>query len=130
MKKCIIILLIFNFLNTDSKSQVIFGSYSDLKFIHPHSVKHNHNQISKSDNEIQVVFSALFLFYKSFISSQDQISCGFTPSCSEYGLISVKKLGPIKGMLNTFDRLQRCNGLSPEHYEIHFKTNLLYDPVE
>lgn len=80
-------------------------------------------------NELQMLFSGLFLVYKSFISSQDAVSCTFIPSCSEYGMQSIKKLGMARGLMNTFDRLTRCNGLSPEKYSIDPKTHLLLDPL-
>jgi hypothetical protein len=66
----------------------------------------NHFEIaSNNSNGIKFVFSAFFIFYKEFISSQDRPSCNFTPSCSEYALISIKKKGVILGVLSTFDRL-------------------------
>lgn len=81
-------------------------------------------------NEVEFVFSGLFLTYKYFISSQDVISCVFYPSCSVYAIQSVQKKGLVIGMLAAFDRLTRCNGLSPENYEIQKDTYLFYDPVE
>jgi uncharacterized protein len=83
-----------------------------------------------SNNELQAVFSGLFLFYKSFLSSQDAISCVFYPSCSVYGFQTVKKHGVIIGMLDTLDRLSRCHALSPENYDIQPETHLFYDPVQ
>ena len=71
----------------------------------------------------------LFSFYKRFISSQDSGNCNFYPSCSVYGTQSFQKLGFLKGFLNTFDRLIRCNGLNRSDYPIHQISNLLYDPV-
>jgi len=87
-----------------------------------------YTEASNNKNEIQFVFSSLFLFYKSFISSQDNSRCNFTPSCSEYALQSIKKFGFFKGSLNALDRLSRCNGLAPEQYEIDPHTHLLIDP--
>ncbi len=84
----------------------------------------------ENTNEIQMLFSGLFLFYKHFISSQDGMSCTFTPSCSEYGMEAVKKQGLVAGAINTLDRLTRCNGLSPGKYPLHPDTHLFYDPVE
>lgn len=78
-------------------------------------------------NELQIIFSGLFLFYKFAISSQDSNKCSFHPSCSEYGLLAVKKYGTIFGMLATLDRLQRCNGLSPELYEVDQQKMILID---
>ena len=80
-------------------------------------------------NELKFVASSLFLVYKEFISSQDVISCVFHPSCSEFAILAVQKQGVI-GAFNAFDRLTRCNGLSPEHYPMYKETNLFYDPVE
>ena len=50
----------------------------------------------QNPNELQMILSGLFLTYKTLISSQDQVKCVFTPSCSEYGLMAVKKFGIIK----------------------------------
>jgi uncharacterized protein len=80
-------------------------------------------------NELKFIATSLFLVYKEFISSQDYISCVFHPSCSEYAIQAVQKQGFI-GIFNTFDRLTRCNALSPEHYEMYKDTPLFYDPVE
>ena len=75
-----------------------------------------------------MAFSSLFLVYKTFFSSQDLSVCTFTPSCSEFGILAVKQFGVVKGGIMTMDRLSRCNGLSPENYEIDKKTMLLKDP--
>jgi putative component of membrane protein insertase Oxa1/YidC/SpoIIIJ protein YidD len=91
--------------------------------------KHQHKyEVAKENtNELQSLFSGLFLLYKYTFSSQDLNKCNFTPSCSEYGLLAIKKNGVIIGFLSTIDRLQRCNGLSPELYEIDTKQSLLID---
>jgi len=86
--------------------------------------------LKESDNELQQFTSVLFLAYKAFISSQDAISCVFYPSCSEYAVQAIQQQGFIIGLMNAFDRLTRCNALSPENYPIHPGTNLFYDPVE
>lgn len=79
-------------------------------------------------NELQLIFSGLFLFYKYFISSQDLPDiCNFHPSCSEYGILSIKKNGVIVGTLSTFDRLTRCNGLNKDQYVRDEKTGKLLD---
>jgi putative component of membrane protein insertase Oxa1/YidC/SpoIIIJ protein YidD len=84
---------------------------------HTHSPKPKWEAAKNNRNELQMVFSSLFLLYKFAISSQDYNRCAFHPSCSEFGLLAVKKHGALIGMLATLDRLQRCNGLSPENYE-------------
>ncbi|WP_202927882.1 membrane protein insertion efficiency factor YidD [Cyclobacterium roseum] len=84
----------------------------------------------ESKNEVEMVFSGLFLGYKKFISSQDGNTCVFTPSCSEYALMSIKKHGIILGTANAFDRLTRCNGLSPEKYRKDPESTLMIDKLE
>lgn len=91
------------------------------------NVKKEYVEAKNNKNEVQVVFSGLFLFYKTFFSSQDLTVCTFTPSCSEYGILAVKKFGMVKGGVMTMDRLTRCNGLSPHNYEFDKTTMLLKD---
>lgn len=78
-------------------------------------------------NEVQMFFSALFLGYKWFISSQDGVNCTFTPSCSEYGMLAVKKHGAFKGIPMTFDRLTRCHGFNAGKYKLDERTHLKTD---
>ena len=73
----------------------------------------------KYDSDIKFLISRLFLFYKTFVSSQDASSCTFTPSCSEYAMMAIQNQGFILGTINFFDRFSRCNGLSPELYSIN-----------
>jgi uncharacterized protein len=86
--------------------------------------------IKGNSNELQLITSGFFLFYKSFFSSQDGNHCVFHPSCSAYTIKSIKKHGVFIGIIDGMDRLQRCNRLSPENYERYKNTNLLSDPVE
>ncbi len=91
---------------------------------------HTHQEFAfakNNTNEIQYFFSGLFLFYKFAVSSQDNNKCTFYPSCSEYGLLAVKKKGAFLGMLATLDRLQRCNGLNPDKYIYDREKNLFID---
>lgn len=81
-------------------------------------------------NEIKIGVQLFFLFYKNFLSSQDNRNCSFSPSCSTYCLHSIRKKGIVIGLMGAFDRLSRCNGLSPENYQIDFSTRQLLDPVE
>ena len=86
--------------------------------------------IKENPNELQLIASGFFLFYKSFFSSQDGNHCVFHPSCSVYTIESIKKHGIFIGIIDGMDRLQRCNRLSPENYERYKNTNLLSDPVD
>ena len=80
-------------------------------------------------NELNTTLSLAFLLYKNFISSQDGATCSFHPSCSEYGMLCVKEYGVVKGGIKTFDRLTRCNSLSPQKYTIDVEKRKLYDPI-
>ena len=133
MRRQILLCIIILFLNNIIFTQVTFAqTTAEINSFFETPVgpqKKTYKDASQNKNEIELVFSGLFLFYKSFISSQDAISCVFTPSCSEYALIAVKKQGAIIGMMNTFDRLTRCNGFSANNYEKAPNSYLLLDPL-
>jgi putative membrane protein insertion efficiency factor len=82
------------------------------------------------ESEFSWAFGKLFLFYKKFISSQDSGACAFHPSCSVYAIRSVRKNGVIKGLVQSFDRLTRCNPGAKGHYPLHAESQKLYDPVK
>lgn len=69
-------------------------------------------------------------FYQKFISTQDMPSCNFTPSCSQFGVESIGRLGVLRGVLLTSDRLQRCNSMSTSRYQTDHKSGRLLDPVQ
>lgn len=83
----------------------------------------------EADTEVELAYTGLFLFYKSFISSQDGSNCSFTPSCSEYAVQAIEKFGPVKGPIKFFDRYSRCNSLSPGFYQRNMRTRKLIDEV-
>jgi putative membrane protein insertion efficiency factor len=109
----------------NSFAQKKTGLYQNI--LEDGNIKKEYWQAQNNENEIQKAFSGLFLFYKTFISSQDLTACTFTPSCSEYGILAIKGHGILKGGLMTIDRLTRCNGLSPLNYEFDKKLMLLKD---
>lgn len=82
---------------------------------------------SESSNEVSVLLTAFFIGYKNFFSSQDARSCTFEPSCSVYAIEIIRRKGIFAGFLDAIDRLTRCNGLSPEDYEIDQEKRLLID---
>ena len=73
---------------------------------------------------------SLFHFYKHYISTQDGQSCGFSPSCSEFAFLSIKKHGVIIGVIDFFDRFARCNPMSHENYPYDAENKVYLDPVE
>lgn len=47
-------------------------------------------------------------FYMRFISPLKPATCRFRPSCSEYGLDSIRAHGVVKGLVLTSWRILRC----------------------
>jgi len=121
------IILLFLLLSVDYVYGQHFHTAELSNAFHHEHAPVKYSSASNNTNEIQYLFSGLFLFYKFAISSQDYNRCTFHPSCSEYGILAVKKHGALGGMLATLDRLQRCNGLSPEKYQIDLDKQLLID---
>ena len=83
-------------------------------------------------SEVKLVCLGLIKAYQLFISSQQNNLeiCTFTPSCSHFGLSSVKKYGVFYGILMTSDRLQRCYSFNRKYYPINPKTGKCSDPIE
>ena len=50
----------------------------------------------------------LILFYRKVISPLFPGCCRFVPTCSEYGLIAVRKYGFLKGSWLAIKRICRC----------------------
>ena len=85
-----------------------------------------------SKNEIESTFSAMFLFYKKFISSQDIDACVFQPSCSVYAIECIHhEKNKLVAFMKISDRLMRCHGLaSPKLYKLDKKTGKYCDAIE
>lgn len=68
----------------------------------------------KNKNNILVIFSISLIkdLHQKIISPKlNKLGqkCRFYPTCSNYGLIALKKYGFIKGWLKTIKRILRCN---------------------
>jgi len=55
------------------------------------------------------VFLLIIRIYQIFISPLFGASCRYTPTCSQYGLLAIKKYGPFKGGWLTIKRIASCN---------------------
>ena len=62
-------------------------------------------------------FILLIKFYRLFISPFLGRNCIYSPSCSEYGLLALKKYGVFKGAYLTVRRILRCNSLFKGGYD-------------
>ncbi len=54
----------------------------------------------------------LIKIYQKYYSPYKGTKCPYYPSCSEYGLQSVKRFGTVRGLILTFFRIVRCNPFS------------------
>ena len=55
------------------------------------------------------LFIFLIRIYKGVISPMLPARCRYTPTCSEYGLLAIKKYGPFKGGWLTLKRIGSCH---------------------
>lgn len=107
---------------------------TDLSFFKDHISPTNKKKIQHKSivdkNAIQS--SGLFLLrvYSNLISSQDNHTCVFYPTCSSYCSGAMRTHGLIKGSAMSFDRLSRCHFLSPERYQIDIPKRKLIDHVD
>lgn len=62
-------------------------------------------------------FILLIKIYRIFISPLIGKNCIYTPSCSEYGIVSLRKYGIFKGSFLTAKRILRCNSLFKGGYD-------------
>jgi putative component of membrane protein insertase Oxa1/YidC/SpoIIIJ protein YidD len=122
----------------------VFGSANDCsaqlsKYIHrtdslfQPSEKINYSVFAKgSKNEIESTFSTSFIFYKTFISSQDIDACVFHPSCSVYAIECIHhEKSKFIAFLKISDRLMRCHPLVTKgSYITDPKTGKYFDPIE
>jgi len=60
---------------------------------------------------LAIPFIYLIKIYRIFISPLLGGNCRHTPTCSEYGIIALKKYGVFKGSFLTAKRILKCNSL-------------------
>jgi len=69
-------------------------------------------------------FQKLFLYpiakWQNISYSNDALNCQFYPSCSNYGAQTIYHNGVLKGLIQTSDRIVRCN---PSAHDAHKKMN-------
>ncbi|ACV23839.1 conserved hypothetical protein TIGR00278 [Slackia heliotrinireducens DSM 20476] len=51
----------------------------------------------------------LIRFYRAAISPLFPSCCRYTPTCSQYGIIAIKRFGFLKGSWLTIKRISRCH---------------------
>ena len=63
------------------------------------------------------IFIFLFRVYQKVISPLKPPSCRFYPTCSNYGIVAMRKHGAIKGTILTVYRILRCQPFSKGGYD-------------
>lgn len=66
---------------------------------------------------LAIPFIYLIKIYRVFISPLLGSNCRHTPTCSEYGIIALKKHGVFKGSFLTAKRILKCNSLFKGGYD-------------
>lgn len=89
-----------------------------------------HSPIKQDKNELQLLGYIVYQVYHNLVSSQDGAVCNFYPTCSAYCRHAIRKNGFLKGGMQSLDRVIRCNGLSPEKYEVDIKRLKFIDHVQ
>lgn len=56
---------------------------------------------------------ALLHFYKRFLSPWLPRACRFSPTCSEYAVLAIRRQGLVRGGFRSLGRLARCQPFHP-----------------
>jgi hypothetical protein len=59
---------------------------------------------------MKAIAKGAILLYQRRLRKLHNRECIYTPSCSNYGLQAIEKLGFLKGSIATYRRICRCNG--------------------
>ena len=73
--------------------------------------------MTKISRILALPFITLIRLYRIFISPLLGSNCRHTPTCSEYGIIALKKYGVFKGTFLTAKRIIKCNPLFKGGYD-------------
>jgi len=77
------------------------------------------------DNSINIIPLSVLRFYQIVISPSQGEVCNFTPSCSNYMFLSIRKYGAVFGIVKGIDRLQRCNLNARDYLYLHYPDYVL-----
>jgi putative membrane protein insertion efficiency factor len=69
------------------------------------------------DESTTVVLISMIQWYKDMISPFMGPNCRFYPTCSSYGIESLREHGPVKGLVLTAWRIMRCNPFGGKGYD-------------
>jgi uncharacterized protein len=75
----------------------------------PYTIEHRMSVISFLGRILSWPFIALIKIYQWIISPVLGPKCRFTPTCSHYALIALKRHGVFKGLWLSVKRISRCH---------------------
>ena len=73
--------------------------------------------MTKISRILALPFIFMIRIYRILISPLLGNNCRYTPTCSEYGIIALKKHGVFKGTFLTVKRIIKCNSLFKGGYD-------------
>ena len=82
--------------------------------VDPNALRHAFQTIVRGPSEIAVW---LVRFYQTCVSPLIGPCCRFTPTCSQYCVLAIRKYGFIIGALKTIWRIVRCNPFNRGGYD-------------
>jgi len=134
-------IFLFLIMLTLSNCVMAQGLSSDLGLLQQHEQKREDIEnakvkssvkIQKTYNPIKLLLFVPLFAYQKVVSEQISASCSFEPSCSAFSILAIKKLGFIKGLFLTADRLTRCDGQAQSESEFYLydarKSKVIDDP--
>ncbi len=127
----LLMILISGKLHAQQNDSYGFDNLKTLFTIAEHKVPKYSSNTDKQKNELEFLLTISFNSYKALFSSQDNPSCVFYPSCSEYSVRAFQQKGLFLGTLYTFDRLSRCHRLvKTNEYFYNPEKQRFYDPIK
>ena len=73
--------------------------------------------MTKINKILALPFILSIRIYQLFISPIIGSNCRYSPTCSQYGIIALKKYGIFKGSILAVKRIARCNSLFKGGYD-------------
>lgn len=71
----------------------------------------------KENNLLVKLFLLPIRFYRAYISPLKPPVCRYTPTCSEYAVIALKRYGVLKGSWLAIKRIARCHPWGGSGYD-------------
>ena len=64
--------------------------------------------LHKDVHFLEKIAISLIIFYQKFLSNTSRGCCIYTPTCSTYSILAIKRYGAFKGVVLSTKRIVRC----------------------